>query len=365
MRFVRLGVVTISVAIMIAFTFIDSDFTFRMAGAQDVKCGALATDLKGLEAEHDRLVKKAESSSGQGEAILLRQARELEPVIQEKRRQLAKCAGPTMCNGMRACTAEENKTPPALVVDFPGPNGMHLRGYLYVPGVSTFVQLTRLTKKYPAMIVNHGSEQDASDARNLGKLYVDHGFILFVPHRHGHGLSKEAGPWIVEQERQAHSDLFTLELHELANKDVMAAVNWLKRQPYVDTQRIAMTGGSYGGIQTLLTADKDPGLRAYIAFTPGTQSWGIAPLRNRLIEAVRNEKAPMFIIQNEGDYSIAPLTTLGPILLEKGNPVKWKAKLYPAFGCNNEDAHAKFGGTCGGIAIWSPDGLAFLDQWMK
>jgi hypothetical protein len=40
-------------------------------------------------------------------------------------------------------------------------------------------------------------------------------------------------------------------------------------------------------------------------------------------------------------------------------------KLYPKFGCDNEDAHARFAGACDGIDIWDADVLAFLDKWMK
>jgi len=349
-----LGLVISAMAISISSSTVMRD----EARAQDNKCAALASQLKALESSRERLKKELQKPGD------LPQLKELDAQIRAVQRELDKCPQP-MCNGMRECTPAEKKIPPYLIADFTGPNGTKLHGYLYVPGVSTDAQLQKLTKKYPAMIWNHGSEQEPGDGKNLGKLFVDHGFIFFFPHRHGHGLSADAGPWIVDQERLAHNDLVSLELHEQANKDVMTAVNWLKSQAYVDRERIAMGGGSYGGIQTLLTADKDPGLRAYIPFTPGTQSWGNTPLRERLIKAVRNEKAPMFIIQNEGDYTIAPLTTLGTVLLEKGDPQKWKVKLYSSFGCNHEDAHAKFGGTCAGIAIWSPDGLPFLDQWMR
>ncbi|HEV8369486.1 MAG TPA: prolyl oligopeptidase family serine peptidase [Pyrinomonadaceae bacterium] len=139
----------------------------------------------------------------------------------------------------------------------------------------------------------------------------------------------------------------------------------LKSQNFIDPERIAMSGGSYGGIQDLLTAEKDPGIRAYVPFTPGTESWGNTRLRDRLIKAVQNEKAPMFVIQAEGDYSLGPVTTLMPILAAKGNQEKWKVKLYPKFGCDNKDAHSRFAGGCDGIAIWEADVLAFLEKWVK
>ena len=275
---------------------------------------------------------------------------------------------PTPCPGLRECTAEENKTPPQLHVEFPGPNGMTLHGHLYVPGVNTKAELAAVTKRFPAMIYNHGSEPNPKGVPSLAKLYIDHGFVFFAPDRHGQGLSKGAGPYIVDEERKLGSLLFgqlDVLLHELYNEDVIAAVEWFKNQPYVERQHIAMTGISYGGIQTLLTAEKDPGIRAYVPFAPAAESWGDSVLRDRLVTAVQKEKAPMFIIQAEGDYDLGPVTTLGNVLHQKADATKWKSKLYPRFGCSNNDAHAVFAMNCDGIVVWDQDVLGFLNKWVK
>ena len=55
-------------------------------------------------------------------------------------------------------------------------------------------------------------------------------------------------------------------LHEKANEDVVNAYKWLIAQPFADKSRMVVGGGSYGGIQTLMTAAAD-----------GTQKLGIAP----------------------------------------------------------------------------------------
>jgi dienelactone hydrolase len=126
-----------------------------------------------------------------------------------------------------------------------------------------------------------------------------------------------------------------------------------------------MTGISFGGIQTLLTAEKDPGIRAYVPFAPAAESWGVTELRDRLVTAVRNENAPMFIIQAQGDYNLGPVTTLGDVLRQKHEATKWKSKLYPRFGCSNNDAHAVFAMKCDGIVVWDQDVLGFIDKWVK
>ncbi|MFL6228170.1 MAG: alpha/beta hydrolase family protein [Pyrinomonadaceae bacterium] len=299
-------------------------------------------------------------------------------------------ASPTPCPGLRDCTAAENDTPKQFHVEFPGPDGMTLHGHMYVPGVSTQAQFDALTKPpasghghiaeatpkvestaggivalkrlYPAVIYNHGSEPDPKGVPSLAKLYVDHGYVFFAPDRHGQGLSKDAGTYIVDREHAGENSLM---LHKLYNKDVTAAVEWFKKLPYVNPNRIAMTGISYGGIQTLLTAEKDPGIRAYVPFAPAAESWGNQELRQYLINVVQNENAPIFIIQAEGDYNTGPVTTLGQQLALKGNPRKWKSKLYPPFGCTNQDAHARFAMHCDGISIWDQDVLAFLDEWVR
>jgi dienelactone hydrolase len=156
-----------------------------------------------------------------------------------------------------------------------------------------------------------------------------------------------------------------VKLHELYNLDVIAALEWFKNQPYVERNHIAMTGLSFGGIQTLLTAEKDPGIRAYLPFAPAAESWGVDELRARLVSAVRKEQAPMFIIQAQGDYNLGPVTTLGDVLRQKHDATKWKSKLYPTFGCTNNDAHAIFALKCDGIVVWDQDVLGFIDKWAK
>ena len=295
---------------------------------------------------------------------------------------------PTTCPGFRDCTAWTNSEPKQFHVAFPGPNNMTLHGHIYIPGINTKAQFDALTQptpsptptprlhvqrvvksslpplslKFAAVIYNHGSESDPKGVPALAKLYVDHGYVFFAPDRHGQGLSKDAGPYILDLEQSATTGQEHVELHELYNKDVIAAVDWLKQQPYINTQKLIMTGISYGGIQTLLTAEKDPGIAAYLPFTPAAESWGNTALQQRLITAVQNEKAPMFMIQAEGDYNLGPIETLGPILDAKGNKKLWKWKLYPKFGCTNQDAHYRFATNCDGIAIWSPDVLTFLDD---
>jgi dienelactone hydrolase len=151
-------------------------------------------------------------------------------------------------------------------------------------------------------------------------------------------------------------------LQELYNKDVEGAVAWLKEQTWVDAQRIAMTGISFGGIQTLLTAEKGLGIRAFVAFAPAAQSWNPV-LAERLKQGVRQAQAPILIIQAQNDYSVEPCEVLGVELKKKGFPNA--AKIYPSFGTSAQDGHWGFGARRDGIAVWAPDVNAFLDATMR
>jgi hypothetical protein len=59
-------------------------------------------------------------------------------------------------------------------------------------------------------------------------------------------------------------------------------------------------------------------------------SWRMTPLRERLLKAIGNAKAPILLLQANNDYSTGPVEVLGPAVERRGPPNQ--AKLYPAFG---------------------------------
>ena len=59
-----------------------------------------------------------------------------------------------------------------------------------------------------------------------------------------------------------------VELQQVEVDDVIAGLNYLKSQPFVDSARIAVSGCSYGGIQTLLIGERDLGVKALVPFAP-------------------------------------------------------------------------------------------------
>lgn len=223
-------------------------------------------------------------------------------------------------------------------------------------------------RRLPVMIYNHGSEKDPQPCGPpaLAKAYLEHGYAFFAFQRHGHGQSQ--GDYIVDLEQAARAKdgaawrARSVALHELYNRDVEGAVAYVRTRPEVDPKRVVMTGVSYGGIQTLLAAEKGMGVKAFVVFAPGAMSWGNPELRKRLVRAAEGAKAPVFLAQAANDYSTGPSETLGPIVRRKGPPSD--AKLYPAFGTTNQQGHGGFA-VRGGVPIWSPDVFAFLDRALK
>jgi carboxymethylenebutenolidase len=243
-----------------------------------------------------------------------------------------------------AICAQEPLPGNARLVSFPAPGGT-LQGYLYVP---------EGTGPFPAVLWNHGSERHPGAQPELAQFYNSHGFVFFLPHRRGQGRSP--GPYIMDEIR-GHGGTAAVQAQQLANEDVIAAMTWLLAQKEVDRNRVVVSGCSFGGIQTLLAAEKGMGARAFIAFAPAAQSWGNGALDQLLENAVKRAKAPVFVLQAKNDYSLGPTEVLGKIAKAKGG----QARIYPAFGNSPQDGHSGFATTAAGIAVWGDDVLKFIE----
>ncbi len=241
------------------------------------------------------------------------------------------------------------------IVQYPS-QGRELIGLLYKPpGDGPF----------PVYLWNHGSEHDPPPGARLAQFWVPHGFVLFAPLRSGHGPNP--GPWIGDEQQRivepqsAAGFRELIALHERANDDVIAAVRWIARQPYVDRTRIVVAGGSAGAVQALLTAERDArehlGVHCVVAMAPAAEAWSNPHWAERLGRAIDAAHAPIFLLQAANDYSTGPSEVLGPRLDAKGAPNRHR--LFPAHGAAGEPAqgHAGF---FADPAAWGEDVLAFL-----
>ena len=125
---------------------------------------------------------------------------------------------------------------------------------------------------------------------------------------------------------------------------------------------MAISGCSFGGIQTLLAGERDLGVKALVPFAPGAMSWELnPPLQDRLERAVDLAKAPVFLIQAENDYSLAPSHALSKEANKKHKD--FQSKIYPAFGSGHQDGH--WGFCSSATDVWGNDVLTFLEAQMK
>ncbi|MEJ1960008.1 MAG: dienelactone hydrolase family protein [Gammaproteobacteria bacterium] len=264
------------------------------------------------------------------------------------------------------------------------------------------------------MLYNHGSAPGMLNRQafeELGPLFASRGWVFFAPYRRGQGLSAPAGPYVMDSiaERQAAGVrrvlpilialvvslllvvlavtrrrrvwvsvcsafvallIGTLAFH-LVNQhmrasamvrllegdqlsDHMAAYEWLRRQSFVLPGRAATMGNSFGGIITVLAAERI-GYCAAVDASGGAQTWS-PELRTRLVEAVKHAQAPIFFFQAENDFTLAPTHLLGEAMSEAGKPSV--VKIYAPFGTSMEDGHSF---AWRGSQIWAEDVFRFLN----
>lgn len=241
------------------------------------------------------------------------------------------------------------------VVFYPS-HGLQLKGYVYKPlGAGPF----------PVYMWNHGSEEQPMPGAKLAQYWVPQGFVLFAPIRSGHGGNP--GAYIGDEQKKIQNQTSAagfrqvVALHERADDDVIAAYRWIAQQSYADKGRIVVAGGSYGGIQALLAAERDGrehlGVKCFVAMSPAAESWGNPNWAGRLSQAVAAATAPIFLLQARNDYNLGPSEVLGPRIDAKGFPNRHK--ILPVHGDPSDHAQGH-GGFFSDSSAWDTDVVSYL-----
>jgi carboxymethylenebutenolidase len=219
---------------------------------------------------------------------------------------------------------------------------------------------------FPAVIWNHGSEKSPGvgpQFESVASVFVPAGYVVFAPVRRGHGYSQ--GAYIVDVIKQTQANkgveaarrvmVQLMETEQL--NDQLAGLAYAKQLGFVDPNRIAVAGCSYGGIETLLGAEPNVGYKAAISISPAALSWEQNPLlQRRLIAAVRAITIPVLLLQPPKEASLQPSRVLGAEAKSLGKP--FTVKVYPDTGSEDEKVHC-FGGARG-MHVWADDARAFL-----
>ena len=233
-----------------------------------------------------------------------------------------------------------------------------LVGYLYRP---------KGAGPSPTLVWNHGSEPNPGGGPqfdSVAAIFVPAGYAVLAPLRRGHGDSQ--GDYIQDRIAAAFRESGAAQAERLMVQlmgseqlsDQLAGLAYAKSLPFVDTTRLIVAGCSYGGIETLLAAERGAGFRAAMAISPAALSWrGHRVLQERLLEAVRRIEIPVLLIQPPNDASLEPARVLGAEARRLGKTA-FTAKVYPATSPKDQHGHC-FGGAKG-MHNWADDALEFF-----
>ncbi len=121
-------------------------------------------------------------------------------------------------------------------------------------------------KSYPVLQHNYGGPHAQTvrnawgGSRNMWFRYLaQEGFVVWMCDNRSASAKGIWPTW------EAYGQMGVLEL-----EDMEACLSWLKRQPWVDGQRIAIHGGSYGGFMASFALTHSQSFKAGIAFAPVT-----------------------------------------------------------------------------------------------
>ena len=171
-------------------------------------------------------------------------------------------------------------------------------------------------EKRPLLVLNHGTPmgEDArkkvSPDKEQGRTFARKGFAVALPIRRGHGTSE--GDY-AEYAGECNNSNYDNPARE-AVKDIRAAVDYMKKESYVDTERkILLVGQSAGGFSSLAYASAYPEeILAVINFAGGRGR--VAPFKvcneERLVDTMGNFgktfKGPTLWIYTEQDDYFEP-----------------------------------------------------------
>ena len=237
--------------------------------------------------------------------------------------------------------------------------GLRVEAYLYKPaGPGPF----------PLVVYNHGSRA-GNERRELPMMYVARilvpkGYAVLVPERRGYGKSEGAS--FSEDIGEDRGPKFMARLQAEAD-DVLAAVEHVIEEPWVDPTKVVVMGYSFGGITATLAASRSNRFAAAIIQAPGALNWDRVPeLRTVLVEAARGIRAPAMCAVAENDRTTESTRKICEAI--SANRTHTELKVYPPFtppgnGPTAAAGHALFGPQ--GVTVWAEDALDFIERNTK
>lgn len=240
---------------------------------------------------------------------------------------------------------------------FYGSGSLSIQAYLYQPYGSG---------PFPVVIYNHGArrggERRSVPQLYIGRLFTQAGYTVLVPERRGYGRSD--GPTVSEEVGNDREKLVP-RLQKDAD-DVLAALDYLRTLPVVDTKRVGIMGWSYGGIISMFAVSRSTAFAVAVNQAGGALTWdGNVHVRNALIAAAGKATTPTLLQVAENDRTTASITTLAAIF--KKRDVSHRAVIYEPFKPQRGDpdtppGHRVF--SAEGMNVWEKDVLEFLGRYL-
>jgi acetyl esterase/lipase len=170
----------------------------------------------------------------------------------------AACAFVWAATHPRPATAEVDPASQSIYYDpvtFVGPDELRLEGWL-IPVIEAKTVLQEkervLRKRYPAVVLAHDMGHRRQQMLPLIRPLHDAGYVVLALNLRGGGARAAAG------------ETFGI----LEAGDIRAAVELLRKKPFVDPDRIAVVGCGTGATAALLAAEADPRIAAVVADKP-------------------------------------------------------------------------------------------------
>jgi len=154
---------------------------------------------------------------------------------------------------------------PVRVEGLFGDSEVHLTATLFRPGGDG---------PFPLIVLNHGTPPHPSDRVKIGRYrkipqtreFIRRGFAVIVPIRRGHGAT--GGTYAEDKGRCAAPVYY--EAGRAAGRDVVGAVDYAVKLPFVNPDCVILVGQSSGGFASLAAASMNPkGLIAAVNFSGG------------------------------------------------------------------------------------------------
>ena len=203
------------------------------------------------------------------------------------------------------------------------------------------------TGRYGAVMICHENRGTSPHYEDVARRFAKAGFVGISLDL----LSRQGGTPAVPA-NQVGGIISGAGAAERFVEDFKAAMAYLRQQPFVDGNRIGMTGYCFGGGVTLNVAAREPSLRAAIPYY-GTPAFP---------DDLKNAKAAVLGVYAENDARVnASIPTVEQNLRAAGVP--FQAKIYPGAG------HAFYNDTGGSyneaaaVAAWK-DTLDWLNTHM-